>query len=242
MEAKAYYKETTPPEVNIGSFQRLVSTVAGTYLLTSSMGEASRSPLNSVLRLLGGGYLLYRGATGHCAIQEALEATGKVLNIRTTLLVNASPYEVYMLWRDLEKLPTFMKHLTSVKEINDIRSHWTAQLPGGVGTLEWEAEILIDRKGEELSWHSVLDAVIENSGKIVFEGLNGGQSTLVHITITYNPPAGKVGKAVSGLFNDVFKNMIKEDLKRFKQMVEGEEGMAIQLKQGRLNGALATPE
>lgn len=242
MEAKAYYERKDFPETNLGTVQRAVSIAGGAYLLASSMKEAANSPINSILRLIGGGFLLYRGATGYCAIQDALSSTGKVLNIRNSMVVNAPPYEVYLLWRDLAKLPLFMKHLASVQEIDAKRSHWVAQLPGGVGTIEWDAQILVDRKGEELSWHSVPGAEIENSGKVVFEGINDGQNTLLHTTITYNPPAGKVGKAVSKLLNDVFENIIKEDLKRFKHMVEGEEGNTIELKSSKLNGIMTGSE
>jgi len=239
MEAKAYYEGEVFSETNLDAVQRVVSVAAGSYLLSTAVKEARESPINAVLRVIGGSYLLYRGATGYCAIQEAFTSPGKVLNIRNSMMVNASPYEVYMLWRDLKKLPTFMKHLASVQEVDNTRSHWVAKLPVGVGTIEWDAEILIDRKGEELSWHSVDEAEVENSGKLVFEAVNGGQSTLLHVTITYSPPAGKVGKAVSRLLNDVFENMIREDLKRFRQMVEGKDSNSIELKPNKVNGIVS---
>lgn len=236
MEAKAYYQSEEPSNVNISTTQRALSMAGGTYLVVSALKNAADSPVNSFLKLLSAGYLVYRGASGYCTLTDAFSMRGKSLNIRTSMIVNAPPYEVYMLWRNLENLPMFMKHLDSVKVMDEIHSHWAVKIPGGVGTIEWDAEILVDRRGEELSWRSVENSSVENSGKIVFEDVNGGQSTLLHINIAYNPPAGKVGKAVSRLLNDVFGNIIKDDIRRFKQMVEGAETHTIQLKAHRTNG------
>ncbi len=236
MEATAHYNKEESHLPNIGVVQRVASVAGGTYLMVTALKEAGFSPVNSLLRLISGGYLIYRGAVGYCTITDALTVRAKVLNIRTSIPINCSPYEAYTLWRNLENLPLFMKHLAFVKVTGTGRSHWAAKIPGGVGTIEWEAEILVDRKGEELSWHSLEDSVIENSGKVIFEEVDGGQATQLHVTITYSPPAGKVGKAVSKLLNDVFEDIIREDLRRFKQMAEGSETQVIQLKTSRANG------
>jgi uncharacterized membrane protein len=236
MEAKAHYGKEDSSATNIGTIQRVASVAGGTYLMVSALKEAVNSPVNSLLRLLSGGYLIYRGTSGYCALSDAFSHTGKVLNIRTSMFINASPYEVYSLWRNLENLPLFMKHLAFVKVKDTRRSRWAAKLPGGIGTIEWDAEILVDKKGEELSWHSLEGSVIENSGKIVFEEVDEGQATQMHVTITYSPPAGKVGKAVSKLLNDVFENLIREDIRRFKYMAEGSDAQTIQLSTSRTNG------
>ena len=44
--------------------------------------------------------------------------------------------------------------------------------------------------------------------------------TELHATISYRPPVGDVGKAITSLFNSRFEEMVKADLQRFKRMVE----------------------
>jgi len=69
--------------------------------------------------------------------------------------VNATVDEAYAIWRKLDQLPTFMKHLQRVAETSEHRSHWVAKAPGG-GTVEWDAEITEDVPGERLSWRESL--------------------------------------------------------------------------------------
>ena len=65
---------------------------------------------------------------------------------RKSVTVNRPRDEVYRFWRDLERLPSFMIHLESVKVAGGGRSHWVAKGPGS--TVEWDAEIVDDRPGE----------------------------------------------------------------------------------------------
>src|SRR5205085_2230089 len=79
----------------------------------------------SGLTLAGlGGALVWRGATGHCAVYNALgistngHATrddsqvsvpyGKGIRVEKSVTVNASPEQLYAFWRNFENLPRFM--------------------------------------------------------------------------------------------------------------------------------------
>jgi uncharacterized membrane protein len=42
----------------------------------------------------------------------------------------------------------------------------------------------------------------------------------VHVNIQYRPPAGVIGAALARLLNPISSQLIKEDLRRFKSLLE----------------------
>ena len=208
--------------INVGGTERLASAAIGLLFLRA--GLRRRSLLSSVI----GGFLLYRGASGNCPVYSRLGVnTGNpvlhktdAVNIRTTIVVNKPRQEVYDFWRKLENLPKFMKHLHTVTELDAKKSHWEAKVPGGIGKISWDAEVIREESGNFLSWRSLENATIENAGKVEFRDFMNHKGTEIDVTITYRPPAGSVGTGVAWLFNGVFEKMIREDIKNFKQYIE----------------------
>ena len=49
-------------------------------------------------------------------------------------------------WRNFQNLPRFMRHLESVEDLGDGRSHWVAKGPAGMA-VEWDATIVADVSG-----------------------------------------------------------------------------------------------
>jgi uncharacterized membrane protein len=45
----------------------------------------------------------------------------------------------------------------------------------------------------------------------------------VRVVLEYDPPAGRLGAVVAGLFRESPEVQIREDLQRFKQMMEARE-------------------
>jgi len=58
--------------INVGDTERVISAAAGGLALLLGL---SRLPLSSIVALVAGGALLYRGMTGHCRVYEALEVS-----------------------------------------------------------------------------------------------------------------------------------------------------------------------
>jgi uncharacterized membrane protein len=46
------------------------------------------------------------------------------------------------------------------------------------------------------------------------------RGTVVRVTLTYDPPAGTVGKLIAKLFQREPKVQARQDLRRFKQLME----------------------
>jgi uncharacterized membrane protein len=133
--------------------------------------------------------------------------------------INRPIAEVYDAWKDFERFPRFMRHLEAVQVLSDRRSLWRARAPGGT-TVEWEAELVEDRPGERLSWQTVEGSDVEHSGSVTFEHAPGARGTEVRAVLYYSPPAGAVGRVVAKLFGEEPEQQIREDLRRFKQLLE----------------------
>jgi uncharacterized membrane protein len=137
-----------------------------------------------------------------------------------TFTVNKPRNEVYSYWRQLENLPRFMKHLKEVKVEDSLRSTWKAEIPGGLGTVSWESVITEDQDGELISWASLPGSTIDNAGEVRFmdDPLTG--ATEVRVSMTYRLPAGDIGTLAGKLFSPFVRNMIQEDVRRFKSIME----------------------
>ncbi|MBW3556215.1 MAG: SRPBCC family protein [Actinobacteria bacterium] len=141
------------------------------------------------------------------------------IRVRTAVTVNRPPDEVYGYWHDFENLPNFMAHLESVEVTGDGRSHWTAKAPAGT-KVEWDAEIVEDIPDELIAWRSAEGAHVPNSGCVRFTSAPGDAGTEVTVELEYQPPGGAMGAAFSRLFGEEPLQQIKDDLRRFKQVIE----------------------
>jgi uncharacterized membrane protein len=206
--------------VNVSNTERIVSVLAGSYLAYRAL---SRAPKKYKL-LAPAAFLLYRGATGHCPGYSAigkrrLPDNAHNINIETSVIVNKPSDTVYAFWRKLENLPLFMKHLKSVKQQDAARSYWEAEIPGGLGAISWEAEILKDEPGNQLSWNSIEGSMIHNAGKVLFKD-TANNGTELHVVISYQAPFGVAGEKVLSLLTPTFEKMIRKDILNFKEYIE----------------------
>lgn len=136
-----------------------------------------------------------------------------------TVTINRPRHEVYAFWRDFANLPRFMQNVKSVRVLDSARSHWVIAAPGGQ-TVEWDSILTDDQPDELIAWRSDDDARIRNSGRVAFRDSTAGRGTEVTATIIYDPPLGTVGKLVAKLLQKEPKVQTRQDLRRFKQLLE----------------------
>jgi uncharacterized membrane protein len=134
------------------------------------------------------------------------------------ITVNRSPQDVYGYWRRLENLPRFMPHLQSVVETGQRTSHWVVTALGT--TVEWNAEITEDVPGQRIAWRAVEHADVPNEGAVTFTAAPGGRGTEVRVSMTYDPPAGKVGALFAKILGTDPGQRLQADLRRLKQLLE----------------------
>lgn len=222
---------TNSSNLNVGRRERIISVLAGTVLSTAGIRRIGRP--DGLIMTLAGGYLLTRGITGFCFMNKLTRrdtAHRKVpaLEITNTFTINKPRKEVYTFWRKLENLPRFMKHLAEVRETTEKRSVWKTRIPGGISTISWEAEIVQDDADNYLSWTSLPGSAVDNAGEVRFMDAPGDRGTEVWAHISYRMPAGDVGKIVGKLFNPVVEQLVREDLRRFKSLLETGESPTIE--------------
>jgi uncharacterized membrane protein len=147
---------------------------------------------------------------------------GGPIRVAQSVTINRSPEELYRFWRDFRNLPRFMKHIESIRETAHNRSHWVAKAPAKM-TVEWDAEITEDRPNELIAWRSLEGSDVDSVGSVRFKRAPGGRGTIVMVEMRYKPPAGVFGATVAKLFSEDPAWQIKDELRRFKQIMEAGE-------------------
>ena len=217
-------RDMTPAETNLGQTERLFSLVGGGLILLAALRRPS---IGALPVAMGGGYLLYRGLARKDPVYEALnirrsEESGNLL-VRRSATINRPRAEVYAFWRNFENLPRFMQHLQAVTVKPDgRRSHWVTRAPLG-RTVEWDAEIVEEQADELLAWRSLPGADIENEGRVSFRDALDGSGTIVDVELEYRPPLGAPSIVVARLFGEQPWQQVRDDLRRFKQIMEAGE-------------------
>lgn len=162
------------------------------------------------------------------AAMETTAAGGTPLGVRPkdgsipverVITVWRQPEEVYSFWRNFENLPRFMNHLESVQTTDSGRSHWVAKGPAG-RTVEWDAEIAEEKPNELIAWRSLDGSDVWSAGIVRFTPTPDKQGTEVSVHMHYTPPAGVVGMTIASLFGEEPNLQLKEDMHRFKQVME----------------------
>jgi uncharacterized membrane protein len=218
---------------NIGDAERWGSMAAGLGLVAYGL---SRRRTSGWIVAGFGALLFQRGVSGHCQTYELLgintagtgEDTRRALGGSAGVIVEESvtinqPIEIlYRFWRNLENLPRFMRHLESVERITDTLSRWRARGPAGT-TVEWNAEIINEVPNQVIGWRSIEDSDVVSAGSVNFDDAGPGRGTRVRVRLQYSPPGGIVGAAVAKLLGRDPGSEIREDLRQFKQIVEGGE-------------------
>jgi uncharacterized membrane protein len=175
--------------------------------------------------------LLYRAVTGRWpgangaartnGTKTAAAGNGTV-HVRESIRLEVPVADVFRFWRRLDRLPSIMSHLERVTEGSNGRSHWVAAGPAGV-RVAWDAEIINEVENRLLAWRSLPGSDVATAGSVNFATVRGGRSTQVDVHLQYAPPAGKAGALVASLFGREPSQMIREDLRHFKQRLEAGE-------------------
>lgn len=206
----------------------LWSRVAGDLMDLSSLGVALSSRENdrakvttAICAVAGVTILDFICAKQLSQSQSDASSGGDSGSSRTTraITVNKGVEEVYGFWSNFENFPSFMHHLESVQTSEGGRSRWRATGPMGK-TVEWEAQTEQQQPNRLIAWRSVEGSDVHNSGTVFFEPGPSGKGTVVRVDLSYDPPGGVIGAAVAKLFGKDAGQMLDDDLRAFKQIME----------------------
>jgi uncharacterized membrane protein len=132
--------------------------------------------------------------------------------IEQSIEVDAPVSMVYNQWTQFEEFPRFMEGVKSVRQLDDKRLHWHAEIAGK--DKEWDAEIQEQRADELIRWHSTTGA--HNAGEVRFDKTSGGK-TKVTLVMAYEPEGvvENVGDALG-----MVSMRVKGDLERFSKFLD----------------------
>ena len=154
--------------------------------------------------------------------------------VEKSILVNVPVGTAYNQWTQFEDFPRFMGGIKSVRQLEDDRLEWVAEIAGV--RRQWTARILEQVPDRKVAWAATEGAT--NAGEVTFEDVGGGQ-TSVHLTLEYEPEGllEKVGDKLN-----IVENQAEADLDRFKAFIEA-EGYATGAWRGSVNegAAVGTP-
>lgn len=222
---------------NVAGVERWASALGGAALAAYGIKQLKgRSPAGAAIAAAGSA-LMYRGATGRWPVYAAAgistlgerERDGtrrrlsgsRGVHVEEVVTIQAPADQLYAFWRDFEQLPRFMDHLVSVTDLDGRQSHWVAKAP--TGSIEWSAEVINEIPGELIAWSTIAGSDVVSAGSVSFTPSADARETQVRVKLQYDPPAGKLGAAVAWLLGKDPSQTIREDLRRFKQLMEAGE-------------------
>ena len=152
--------------------------------------------------------------------------------VEKTIDVDVPVRTAYNQWTQFEDFSRFMEGVKEVRQLDDKRLHWRAEILGK--DVEWTAEITQQIPDKRITWRSTSGAF--NAGSISFESL-GAEKTRLRLRIEYEPEgaAEKTGSAIG-----LVSARVERDLERFKDFIEG-QGHETGAWRGEIHGQEVTP-
>jgi hypothetical protein len=132
--------------------------------------------------------------------------------VEKRIMVNVPVSTAYNQWTQFEDFPQFMGGVKEVRQLDDKRLHWVAEIAGV--KREWEAEILQQEPDQIVAWAASSGAT--NAGAVRFQDVGGGQTSVL-LALEYEPE-GLVEKAGDRL--SIVEKQAERDLERFKAFIE----------------------
>jgi uncharacterized membrane protein len=118
----------------------------------------------------------------------------------------------YNQWTQFEEFPQFMEGVEAVRQLDNQRLHWRANVGGKVE--EWDAVITEQHPDERIAWKNTTGA--SNAGVVTFHRLSD-TTTRVMLQLEYDPQG--VVENVGDMLG-VVSRRVAGDLERFKEFIE----------------------
>ena len=146
--------------------------------------------------------------------------------VEKSVQVDVPVNQAYNQWTQFEDFPHFMGGVKEVRQLDDRRLHWVAEIAGV--RREWDAAILEQEPDRKVAWAATSGAT--NAGAVRFEAA-GPSSTIVYLTLEYEPEGAveQVGDKLG-----IVERQVTSDLERFKRLIE-DEGYATGAWRGSIN-------
>ncbi len=132
--------------------------------------------------------------------------------VEKSIEVNVPVSTAYNQWTQFEEFPQFMGGVQEVRQLDDKRMHWVAEIAGV--KREWDATILEQVPDQKVAWAATEGAT--NAGAVYFQPV-GPDRTMVRLSLEYEPE-GLVEQVGDKL--NVIEKRAEADLEKFKTYIE----------------------
>ncbi len=228
--AQLRYAPRRATSINVGHAERLFSLLGGGLLILYGLG---RKRLSGIALALLGGDLLRRGLTGHCYLYQALDIStfeesphtvarlphNMGIKVQRAMTIQRSPEELYRFWHNVENAPLYMQYIQRIQVTGDRTSHWIATTPTGT-PLEWDSEITQDVPNKLIAWQAIGKALTGTGGQITFTPAPANKGTVVTVEMDFSQPGGALGASFAPLLGHLPEQLVRENLRRFKELME----------------------
>ncbi|HEY8607944.1 MAG TPA: SRPBCC family protein [Noviherbaspirillum sp.] len=137
--------------------------------------------------------------------------------IRQSIEVRVPAHLAYQTLSHFETYPQFMDDVEAVQQLDPTHLHWTTRMANRA--VEWDAEITEQERGRCIAWHNTSGPT--NTGRVDVEPVGEGAA---RVTITLHAEPEQVPGAMSGYTEQDMALRLKQDMARFKDMIEGVPG------------------
>jgi uncharacterized membrane protein len=215
-------------EPNVQGTERTLSLVGGGLLLA---GGLRRGGLLGLVQMAVGALVTARGVTGRCKAKAALTPTPfeallqeeygwtNAEAISRTITIARPRSEVYDFVHNIENLPTFLRRLERVQQMDATHFHWVA-MGFKNRTVEWDAFIEENIPNERIVWSTESTAYLQHKATLTFRDAPNGLGTELQVVLACQPPAGRAGYAAASLISQFSGRELNLDLRRLKQLLE----------------------
>ncbi len=185
--------------------------------LLALYGRARRGLTGLVFTLFGGGLVARAVKNVPAGRLTGLGAGRNAVEITKSINVDAPVAEVFALWDDIERFPTFMSTVRRVQRTTGDRSHWEVAGPAG-STVTWDAVTTTREPNRMIAWKTLEGSAVQHTGVVQFDETENG--TRVTVRMTYNPVTGALGDMAATLLGADPRRQLDEDLLRMKTLLE----------------------
>ena len=133
-------------------------------------------------------------------------------SIEESIEVTEPARTVYNQWTQFEEFPRFMEGVEEVRQLDDTRLHWKAQVAGK--TKEWDARITEQIPDKRIAWTA--EGGTHNAGVVTFHKLDDNTTkVMLQLEVEPDTVVEKAGDVLG-----IVKQRVKGDMKRFKAFIE----------------------
>lgn len=220
------------------AIERGLSLSAGTALM---LNGTRRGGLGGVLQMFAGAYGLFRGATGHCALKQALTPTpfeqrfsaehGWPVSeaISRSVTINCPLDQVRSFITQPEKVGPLLRWVESVEVLGPDKTCWTVRAPLG-RRLQWTLISVPTDEPNSLHWRTPDQKRWQHDVSVQLSNAPGGRGTQVKAVVVCKPSLGRLGYGVARAISAFSDKALLNALQAVKQQLETGEVATSRLR------------